>query len=334
MRLAIAGLGNNASALLQGIEAHRSGCPIESIGVARPILHGISLGDIECVLGFEANQDKIGLSVEEAIFGEPNNFPTYVTDWTHSGRAVAGIQEGRRGVRDRELVAEALGAAQVDVLLLSLPTGQESVCHQYARAALDAGAAVVNCSADRVARSDDLMSAFVAKGVPLIGDDLASQFGSSLIHRALLDLLDKRGLTLDGSYQINIGGNEDFRNLREHGANKLESKLNVLGNRPGLTVVPSGGYIPYLQDHKVAHIRIDGRGWLNSPVSIDVRLHVQDSSNAAGVIVDLIRIAAHYRTRLIGGCPEEADRLLKSSPHPSEDEQDTTKVRRGNVGEV
>jgi myo-inositol-1-phosphate synthase len=314
VRIAIAGLGNNASALLQGIELCKSDPHLHAVGLARPKLHNIGVDEVDCVLAFDTDPGKIGLSLAAAVRQAPNNFPLVIDEWRCTAVTEAGIPDDGEPDRRCDAVARSLEAAQVDVLLLSLPTGLDHIAVSYARAALAAGVAVVNCSADHVARVSDLMRDFRDSGLPLLGDDLASQFGSSLLHRAVLDLLVARGLALDGSYQVNIGGNEDFRNLLDHGANKLESKMNVLRDAPGVTVVPSAGYVPFLEDRKVAHIRIEGRGWLATPVTVDLRLEVQDSSNAAGVIIDLVRIAAHYREQRVGGLIDESRSLLKSSP--------------------
>jgi myo-inositol-1-phosphate synthase len=163
-----------------------------------------------------------------------------------------------------------------------------------------------------------LLAAFAEKNLALVGDDLASQFGASVIHRALLALLIDRGLDLVSSYQINIGGNEDFRNLREHGASKLRSKINALNlpktavNR--VEVIPSGGYLAQLKDNKISMMNIEGHGWGGTALSVDLRLKVQDSSNAAGVIIDLVRLAGAATRNKQGGFVEGGRSLLKSPP--------------------
>jgi myo-inositol-1-phosphate synthase len=150
------------------------------------------------------------------------------------------------------------------------------------------------------------------------GDDLASQIGSSMVHRALLELLATRGVQVSGTYQLNIGGKADFRNLRENGSTKLLSELNVLepvsSTATSISIIPSGGVVEHLADRKVAHISIEGRGRADTPLSIDVKLEVQDSSNAAGVIIDLVRLACWGVRAGIGGFREEARDLVKSPP--------------------
>ncbi len=153
--------------------------------------------------------------------------------------------------------------------------------------------------------------------MPLIGDDLASHFGTSVVHGALLRLLEERGLTLVSSYQVNLGGNQDFQNLRDRGAEKRQSKLNALSaaeSTPSKVHMMPFGYEPQLGDQKVAHVNIEGLGWAGTPISLDLRLKVHDSSGAAGVTIDLIRFAASARRSGIGGFVEGAESLLKSPP--------------------
>jgi myo-inositol-1-phosphate synthase len=168
-----------------------------------------------------------------------------------------------------------------------------------------------------VARDRQWLDRFAAAGLPLVGDDLTSQFGTSVVHHALLRLLKERGLTLTSSYQVNLGGTEDFRNLVEHGNTKLQSKLNALaadGTAPDLVQVAPLGYLPRLKSHKVAHINIEAQAWGETPVSLDVKLTVHDPSGGAGVIIDLIRMAASALRQRRGGYPAEAAPLLKSPP--------------------
>ncbi|MFE9189937.1 inositol-3-phosphate synthase [Micromonospora sp. NPDC007208] len=322
IRMAVAGVGNNVSALLQGIEYYRPGPGDPSlVGVTHPELNGIRVEEIQCVAAFDVDPTKIGQPLTEAIHGSTNNFPQIVDLVGESVTVEQGILSDQIRPSGVEQVVQRLRDTEAEVLLLSLPTSRPAAALAYAEAALSAGVAVVNCSADPVAREPGLLRRFASASLPLLGDDLASQFGSSLIHRALLDLLARRGLQIDGTYQVNLGGNEDFRNLRDAGAPKLTSKLNVLSTVPGvasLSVIPSGGHVPFLMDRKVAHISIEGRGWAGSRVAVDVRLEVQDSSNAAGVIVDLVRIAADGRRRRVGGFLGAASTLLKSPP-PAED---------------
>jgi myo-inositol-1-phosphate synthase len=178
--------------------------------------------------------------------------------------------------------------------------------------ALRAGAAFVNTTSDPIARDPGVRGRFEEAGLPLIGDDLASQFGSSVVHRALLRLVEERGLTLVSSYQVNLGGTEDFRNLVENPSTKHQSKLNAVGSDK-VQMAPLG-YLPGLKSEKVAHLNIEAQGWGGTPVSLDVHLKVHDPSGAAGVNIDLVRFAADARRNGRGGYLDEAASLLKSPP--------------------
>jgi myo-inositol-1-phosphate synthase len=174
-----------------------------------------------------------------------------------------------------------------------------------------------------VARVPATLAAFERRGVPLIGDDLASHLGTSVVHRALLGLLNDRGLSLVSSYQLNLGGNEDFKNLRTAGESKRASKLNALAQEgldtSRVEVIPSAGFVSHLNDNKVGMLNIEAVGWAGTPISVDLKLKVQDSSNAAGVIIDLIRMGAAAKRLGLGGFPAAAARILKSPAggHPS-----------------
>ncbi|MEV4826681.1 hypothetical protein [Micromonospora sp. NPDC049274] len=207
-----------------------------------------------------------------------------------------------------------------------MASGRPETARAYAEAARAAGVAFINTTSDPVARDPHLLDRFEAAGLPLLGDDLASQFGTSVLHNALLRLLAERGLTLVSSYQVNLGGTEDFRNLVDNPNTKKQSKLNALSadhavDRPAVDRPAGGrvevaplGYLPHLNSHKVAHLNIEAQGWGGTAVSLDVKLRVDDPAGAAGVNIDLIRIAASALRHGHGGCSAEATSLLKSPP--------------------
>ena len=318
MRLAIAGIGNNASALVQGIAYYDSEWDGPLPGVSRVSLGGVKVVDVEVIAGFDIEPNKIGKHLSDAIFCPPNNFPDLGVAALHADPYISsGIQDPDDEEQIRT-VAAVLDEQQADVLLYSLPTGRFAIARAYARAAIAAGVALVNCTPDPIAAVPELMAAAEEQNIPLIGDDLQSHFGSSIVHGTLLALLEERGLSLVGSYQLNVGGNADFSNLRAMGSGKEQSKHRALKQKitktGAVTVVPSAGFVPYLADRKVGLISVEGRGWANMPVKLDVQLQVQDSSNAAGVIIDLVRIAAVARQRNEGGFPVAATPLLKSPP--------------------
>ena len=310
VRVAVVGVGNNISALVQGIALYRATGSLA--GIRTPVLDGLGVGDIEFMAAFATSPERIGRDLADAIFLPPNNFPRLTAELPLTGVTV------RRGLTDAaeaERVAAELAGAEV--VLYAAPSGRPETARAYAQAALLAGAAFINTTSDSVARDRQWLDRFAAAGLPLVGDDLTSQFGTSVVHHALLRLLKERGLTLTSSYQVNLGGTEDFRNLVEHGNTKLQSKLNALaadGTAPDLVQVAPLGYLPRLNSHKVAHINIEAQAWGETPVSLDVKLKVHDPSGGAGVIIDLIRMAASALRQRRGGYPAEAAPLLKSPP--------------------
>ncbi|MEO3773155.1 inositol-3-phosphate synthase [Micromonospora sp. B9E7] len=306
VKVAVVGVGNNTSALVQGLALYRQSGSL--VGIRRPIVDGLGVGDIDVVAAFATSEEKIGRDLTEAIFLAPNNFPRLNCDLPEAG---VPVTKGLVDASEVQRVAAALAGAEV--LLYSAPSGRPATAQAYAEAALTAGVAFINTTADPVARDARLLSGFEAAGLPLLGDDLASQFGTSVLHNALLRLLKERGLTLVSSYQVNLGGTEDFRNLVENPDTKKQSKLNALSGADSVEVAPLG-YLPHLASQKVAHLNLEAQGWAETSVSLDVKLKVHDPSGAAGVNIDLIRIAASALRNGRGGYSAEATSLLKSPP--------------------
>ncbi|GIF05244.1 myo-inositol-1-phosphate synthase [Actinoplanes siamensis] len=273
-------------------------------------MNGLGVDDIDFVAAFAISAGKVGQDLHRAIFAPPNNFPRLDAELPPSG---VRVQRGLTDSSEIRRVAEALTGSEV--LLYSAPSGRPDTARAYAEAALLAGVAFVNTTADPVARDSSLLKRFEQAGLPLIGDDLASQFGASVVHKALLRLLQDRGLTLVSSYQVNLGGTEDFRNLAENPDSKKQSKMNALGSDK-VQLAPLG-YLPHLKSQKIAHLNIEAQGWGETAVSLDVRLQVHDPSGAAGVNIDLIRVAAAALRSGRGGYPAEASRHLKSPPGTS-----------------
>jgi myo-inositol-1-phosphate synthase len=305
VQVAVAGVGNNTSALVQGISLYRQTGGLT--GIRSPEISGLRVDAVDFVAAFAISDDKVGKDLHEAIFVPPNNFPRLPVDLPPAGLIV---QRGLVDATEIGRVARALNGAEV--LLYAAPSGRPDTARAYAEAALVAGAAFVNTTSDAVARDPSLLARFHDAGLPLIGDDLASQFGSSVLHRALLELLRECGITLVSSYQVNLGGTEDFRNLVDNPNTKKQSKLNALGS-DRVQLAPLG-YLPHLQSQKVSHVNIEAEGWGETAVSLEVRLKVHDPSGAAGVNIDLLRIAALARRSGRGGYPAEAATFLKSPP--------------------
>jgi myo-inositol-1-phosphate synthase len=232
VRVAVAGVGNNTSALVQGIEFYRQ--TGSRAGVRRPVIDGLAVTDIEFVAAFATSAGKVGQDLTEAIFMPPNNFPRLPCELPVSGcrviRGLAGAGESGR------IATELAGA---EVLPYSAPSGGPDIARAYAEAACTAGVAFINTTSDGIARDPARIRRFEAAGLPLIGDDLASQFGTSAVHGTLLRLLADRGLTLASSYQVNLGGTEDFRNLADNPSTKKQPKLNALRSPGQLQLAPS-----------------------------------------------------------------------------------------------
>ncbi|MER7587657.1 inositol-3-phosphate synthase [Micromonospora sp. NPDC127501] len=306
VKVAVVGVGNNTSALVQGLALYRQSGSL--VGIRRPMIDGLGVGDIDVVAAFATSAEKVGRDLTEAIFLAPNNFPRLNCDLPSAG---VPVTKGLVDASEVQRVTAALAGSEV--LLYSAPSGRPEVARAYAEAARTAGVAFINTTADPVARDPQVLSGFEAAGLPLLGDDLASQFGTSVVHNALLRLLQERGLTLVSSYQVNLGGTEDFRNLVENPNTKKQSKLNALPDADKVEVAPLG-YLPHLRSQKVAHLNIEAQGWGETVVSLDVKLRVDDPSGAAGVNIDLIRIAASALRNGHAGHPAQATSLLKSPP--------------------
>ncbi|HEY0168302.1 MAG TPA: inositol-3-phosphate synthase [Jatrophihabitans sp.] len=324
LRLAVCGVGNNISALFQGAQYYREltaqgVAAADFPGIKHPEIGGLSVADIDFVAAFDVHPDKVGLPFHIAVLAAPNNYPRLDVTLPETDFAVEpGLTEADCAVSGPafERIVRRLRDTRADVLLYSLPTGLQWAADAYAQVALEAGAAFVNCTPELVARVPATLAEFERRGVPLIGDDLASHLGTSVVHRALLGLLTDRGLSLVSSYQLNLGGNEDFKNLRVAGESKRASKLNALAQEgldtSRVEVIPSAGFVQHLNDNKVGMLNIEAVGWAGTPISVDLKLKVQDSSNAAGVIIDLIRMGAVAKRLGLGGFPAAAARVLKS----------------------
>jgi myo-inositol-1-phosphate synthase len=334
INLATAGVGNNISALLQGAYLYRdiyASDKNETLpGIKRFSIGAYRVFDINFVAAFDVNKNKIGKPLNEAIFISPNNYPRLNVNLPSQVLVSAGpLLDGLSpsliekchphalSITADEVTQELI-RSKTDVLLYSLPTGAPLAADFYARCALKAGVAFVNCTPEKIARNTALHDEFKSKNLPLLGDDLASHMGSSIVHRTLLQLFADRGVTLKSSYQLNLGGNADFRNLLERGKSKMDTKKSALSetnvDTSKVEVIPSAGFISSLEDNKVGIMHFEGIGWGGTPVQIDLTLKVQDSSNAAGIIIDLIRIAAVAKDKKMGGFIQGAEYLLKSSP--------------------
>ena len=338
IRVAIAGVGNCASALVQGVEFYRQRPAAMFQGIMHPSIGGYGCSDIEFVAAFDVDARKIGRPLEEAIFAKPNCTLVFQSALTVSnvivqaGPVLDGIAPHMAeypddvAFRSADLeptdIAEALGASKAEVLLCYLPVGSEEAVRHYARACLDAGVAMINCVPVFLASDPGWAARFRAAGLPIIGDDIKSQVGATIVHRTLARLFADRGVGVERTYQLNTGGNTDFLNMLERGRlaskkfSKTESVQSQLDERleaKNIHIGPSD-YVPWQRDNKVCFIRMEGHGFGGAPIELELRLSVQDSSNSAGVVIDAIRCAKLALLRGIAGALEAPSAYYMKSP--------------------
>ncbi len=320
VRIAIVGVGNCASSLVQGLEYYKDANPNERVpGLMHVELGGYHVRDVEVVAAFDVDTDKVGKDVSEAIFTEPNNTivfsdvkPTGVI--VQRGRTLDGLGQFYRDVvTESDLpesdVVQVLRDSKADVLVSYLPVGSEQAARYYAQCALDAGVAVVNCLPVFIASDPEWAEKFRAAGVPIVGDDIKSQVGATITHRVLTKLFEDRGVKIDRTYQLNFGGNMDFMNMLERTrlqskkiskTQSVQSQLETPLDKDNIHIGPSD-HVPWLEDRKWAMIRLEGRNFGDVPLSIEMKLEVWDSPNSAGIVIDAVRCAKVALDRGEGG---------------------------------
>ena len=333
LRLAIAGVGNCASSLVQGIEFYKDADPAERVpGLMHVVLGGYHIHDIELVAAFDVDATKVGLDLSKAIDAGLNNTIKFaeVTDLgvtVQRGPTLDGFGEFYREVAEESPkepvdVAQTLRDAKADVLVSYLPVGSEEAQKHYAQACLDAGVAFVNAIPVFIASDPVWAKKFTDAGIPIIGDDIKSQVGATIVHRTLARLFEDRGTTIDHTYQLNFGGNMDFKNMLERKrlkSKKLSKTQSVTSQiDQGISdrdvhIGPSD-HVPWLDDRKWALIRLEGRNFGDVPLTVELKLEVHDSPNSAGVIIDAVRCAKVAMDRGIGGPVESASAYFMKSP--------------------
>jgi myo-inositol-1-phosphate synthase len=348
IRLAIVGLGNCASSLVQGIHYCREHGD-DAVGVLLPELAGYVPGDIEVVAAFDIDRRKVGLPVAEAIFAAPNNtkrFQQAIPDngvVVSAGPVLDGVSalmlnsEAARSFRPVDTppataaeVTDALRRANAEIVISFLPVGSQQASEFYARCALDAGAAFVNAIPVFLASNPAWSRRFEAAGLPLLGDDFKAQVGATIVHRTLARLFKLRGAEIDRSYQLNVGGNTDFLNMMDmerltsKRLSKTESVQSAVKRRlddDKVRIGPSD-YVPWLMDEKVAYIRVEGRLFGGIATNLEVRLSVEDSPNAAAIALAAIRCARIALDRgLSGAIPDVCAFMFKHPPQQMDDEE-------------
>jgi myo-inositol-1-phosphate synthase len=321
VRLAIAGVGNCASSLVQGLRYYRDADPSEQVpGLMHVDLGGYHVRDVEVVAAFDVDANKVGDDVAKAIFTAPNN-TTRFADVPELGIPVLrGPTLDGFGTYYREVceespapavdVAQALRDSRADVLVSYLPVGSDEAQKHYAQACLDAGVGFVNAIPVFIASNPEWAARFAEAGVPIVGDDIKSQVGATIVHRILARLMEDRGMVIDKTYQLNFGGNMDFMNMMERTRlqSKKISKTQAVTSQvtrqtmePGTVHIGPSDHVPWLEDRKWAYIRLEGRNFGDVPLNIELKLEVWDSPNSAGVIIDAVRCAKLALDRGIGG---------------------------------
>jgi myo-inositol-1-phosphate synthase len=333
VRVAIVGVGNCASSLVQGVEYYRGADPAGSVpGLMHVTFGDYHVSDIEFVAAFDVDAKKVGFDLSEAINNSENNTikitdvpPLGVTVQrgpTHDGLGKYYRQTIEESEADPVDVVAALRAARADVLVAYLPVGSETADKFYAQCALDAGVAFVNALPVFIASDPAWAQKFTDAGLPIVGDDIKSQVGATITHRVMAKLFEDRGVVLDRTYQLNVGGNMDFKNMLER--DRLESKKisktqavtsnlsHDLGAR-NVHIGPSD-YVAWLDDRKWAYVRLEGRAFGDVPLNLEYKLEVWDSPNSAGIIIDAVRAAKIALDRGIGGPIHAASTYLMKSP--------------------
>ena len=339
VRVAIIGVGNCASSLVQGVEFYKDADPKDSVpGLMHVDLGGYHISDIEFSAAFDIDADKVGKDLSEAIWSGQNNTIKFTDDVPHLGVPVQrGMTHDGLGKYLKEKITKAEGStvdiAQVlkdtktDVVVSYLPVGSEQATKWYVEQILEAGCGFVNCIPVFIAREDYWNNRFKKAGLPIIGDDIKSQVGATIVHRSLARLMHDRGVKMLRTSQLNVGGNMDFYNMLER--ERLESKkisktqavTSVMGHelpKDDVYIGPSD-YVPWLTDRKWAHIRIEGEAFGDVPLTLEAKLEVWDSPNSAGIVIDAVRCCKLALNHHLGGPIEGASAYLMKSPpeqHP------------------
>ena len=317
IKVAIAGLGSCASALVQGVEYYRHQREGEIPGLMHVNFGGYFIDDIEFVAAFEVNSRKIGLDVSDAIFVEPNLCVKFaevpetgikVLPGPVSDGVAPHMKEPFFVSDDHESVdvTEALNDCGAEMLINYLPVGSAEGTKIYAQASIDSGCAFVNCIPEFIASVPKWGKRFVDSRLPVAGDDIKSQVGATILHRAVAELFYHRGVHIDSTYQLNIGGNTDFLNmtvedrLKTKRVSKTEAVTSLIPYDVPTRIGPSD-YVPFLEDHKICYIRVNGKGFGDLPLILDSKLVVNDSPNSAGVVIDVIRAVKLALDRGISG---------------------------------
>ncbi|CAN2204411.1 INO1 Myo-inositol-1-phosphate synthase [Candidatus Nanopelagicaceae bacterium] len=346
IRVAIVGVGNCANSLVQGVTYYKDAAIDQEIpGLMHAVIGNYHINNIKFVAAFDVDAKKVGLDLADAIWASENNTIKFSTVEKTGVAVERGVTLDGLGKYYKETIAESPAASvdvvarlkeeKVDVLICYLPVGSEEAAKYYAQCAIDAGCAFVNALPVFIASDPVWAKKFEDAGLPIVGDDIKSQVGATITHRIMAKLFQDRGVHLDRTYQLNVGGNMDFKNMLER--DRLESKkisktnsvTSQLDHDMGAKNVHIGpsDYIPWLDDRKWAYVRLEGRAFGDVPLNLEYKLEVWDSPNSAGVIIDALRCAKLGLDRKIGGALlAPSSYFMKTPPIQYTDEQAHTAV--------
>ena len=356
VRVAIIGVGNCANSFIQGVEFYKNADASKPVpGLMHVDLGGYHVNDIEFTAAFDVNETKVGKDLSEAIWAFPNdtikfadvpklNVPVH-RGMTHDGLGKYLKQKITKAPGETADIVKILKETKTDVVVSYLPVGSEQATKWYVEQVLEAGCGFVNCIPVFIAREDYWDKRFQEKGLPIIGDDIKSQVGATIVHRSLARLFHERGVVLENTSQLNVGGNMDFFNMleRERLESKKISKTNAVTSVAGVDLpaeqvhVGPSDYVPWLTDRKWAHIRLEGKAFGEVPLTCELKLEVWDSPNSAGVIIDAARLVKLGLNNGISGQLDGPSSYLMKSPHNQRPDdiarQDTEKFIEANKGQ-
>jgi myo-inositol-1-phosphate synthase len=336
VRVAIIGVGNCASAFVQGVHYYRDADPAQRVpGLMHVDLGGYHVRDIEFSAAFDIDSEKVGKDLSEAIWAGQNNTIKFVKDdiphlgvpvqrgMTHDGLGKYLSEKITKAPGSTVDIAQVLKDTKTDIVVSYLPVGSEQATKWYVEQILEAGCAMVNCIPVFIAREDYWNRRFVKAGLPIIGDDIKSQVGATIVHRTLARLFGDRGVRLQRTSQLNVGGNMDFYNMleRERLESKKISKTNAVTSiledelAPENVHVGPSDYVPWLTDRKWAHIRLEGQAFGDVPLMAELKLEVWDSPNSAGIVIDAVRCCKLALNHGIGGQLDGPSSYLMKSPY-------------------
>jgi myo-inositol-1-phosphate synthase len=353
LRVGIVGVGNCASSFVQGLTYYGEAKANEPVpGLMNVELGGYHVGDVEVASAFDVSAEKVGRDVAEAVFTPPNNTQKFsavpktgVT--VRRGKTLDGLgkylrEEIAESPEDEANVAEILDSSRTDVLVSYLPVGSQKATEYYAEQALEAGCAFVNCIPVFIASDPRWRRRFEERRVPIVGDDIKSQVGATIVHRVLANLFRERGVRLDRTYQLNFGGNTDFQNMleRERLESKKISKTQAVTSQLDMPLPPEdvhvgpSDYVPWLTDRKFAYIRMEGTTFGGVPLNVELKLEVWDSPNSAGIVIDAVRCAKLAKDRGIGGALiGPSSYFMKSPPQQFTDSEARERTMRFVAGD-